>query len=318
MRKAMLLALLMLAPFLAGAAGGDLGPGIQAFEARRFEEARKFFEPRAAGDPRAAYYLGRTYVAQRQFEKGAEWLEKAVAGAPNEADYHFWLGRAYGQAAMESNLLKQAGLAKKTKAEFEKAVALDPGHLGAREDLVQYYLLAPGFMGGSLEKAREMAAEIRKRDTARGVLAQVAVHLNQKDMAAAERELKAGIAAVPGNARLRMTLGGIYQDQKRWNEAFETLEAGLRADPQNFDLLYQVGRAGAVSGQRLDRAEECLKRYLTHTPGPESAPLANAHHRLGMVYEKKGDKAKARGQYQEAVKRDPNLKEAKEALRKLG
>src|SRR5262249_30392796 len=132
-----------------------------------------------------------------------------------------------------------------------------------------------------------------------------------------ERELKAAVQESPANPKARLALGQLYASSERWPDAFEAFEAILKADPNNWDALYQVGRTGAVSGQRLDRAEECLKRYLGHAPTPQEAPLANAHFRLGMVYEKKGDKAKARAEYQEAVRLDPHLEDAKKALEKV-
>jgi tetratricopeptide (TPR) repeat protein len=316
--------LLTLAPLVAGAAAsgvGALAPGIQHYEGQRYEEARKFFEPYAAKNPKdadAAFYLGRTLFALRQHETAAEWLEKAAALAPNRSDVQVWLGRAYGQAALRANILRQAGLAKKTRTAWEKAVALDANNLEARDLLIQYYLNAPGFMGGGEGKARAEAAEIKKRDAVRGHQAFATIALAQKDPATAERELKAAIQTAPANPRPRLLLGMFYQDQQKWEAAFETLEASLKADPDNWDALYQVGRAGALSGKRLDRAEECLKRYFGHAPGPEQAPLANAHFRLGQVYEKKGNKAQARAEYQTALKLDPNLKDAKEALAKLG
>lgn len=317
-------ALLALAPLVTGAASGalaPLAPGIQHYEGRRYEEARKFFEPYAAKNPKdadAAFYLGRTLFALRQNEKAAEQLEKAAALAPNRSDVQVWLGRAYGQAALRANVLRQAGLASKTRTAWEKAVALDANNLEARDLLIQYYLNAPGFMGGGVDKARAEAAEIKKRDTVRGHQAFATIALDQKDPATAERELKTAIhQTAPANPRPRLLLGMFYQDQQKWDAAFEALEALLKADPDNWDALYQVGRAGALSGKRLDRAEECLKRYFGHAPGPEQAPLANAHFRLGQVYEKKGNKAQARAEYQTALKLDPDLKDAKEALAKL-
>jgi tetratricopeptide (TPR) repeat protein len=313
--------LLALVPLVAGAASGPLAPGIQHYEGRRYEEARKFFEPYAAKNPKdadAAFYLGRTLFALRQTERAVEWLEKAAALAPNRSDVQVWLGRAYGQAALEANVLRQAGLAKKTRLAWEKAVVLDANNLEARDFLIQFYLNAPGFMGGGVDKARAEAAEIKKRDAIRGHQAFATIALHQKDPATAERELKAAIQTAPANPRPRLLLGMFYQDQQKWDAAFETLEALLKANPDNWDALYQIGRAGALSGKRLDRAEECLKRYFGHTPDPEQAPLANAHFRLGQVYEKKGNKAQARAEYQTALKLDPNLKDAKEALAKLG
>jgi tetratricopeptide (TPR) repeat protein len=305
---------------MAGAASDALAPGIQLYDARRFEEARKFFEPYAAKNPKdadAALYLGRTLFALRKTEPAAEWLEKAAALAPRRSDVYLWLGRAYGQAAVGASVFRQPGLAKKTRAAWEKAVALDPNNLDARDSLIQFYLLAPGFMGGGVDKAREQAAEIRKRDAIRGHLASVTIAFDQKDTAAAERELKVAIQEAPADPRARLSLALLYQAQEKWAAAFDILEALLKADADNYDALYQVGRAAALSGQRLDRAEECLKRYLGRAPGPQSAPLANAHFRLGQVYEKKGSKSQARAEYQAALKLDPNLKEAKEALAKL-
>ncbi len=316
-------ALLALVPFAAVAvvaASGPLAPGIQHYEERRYEEARKFFEPYAAKNPKdadAAFHLGRTLFALRQHEEAAEWLEKAAALAPNRSDVQVSLGRAYGQAALRANILRQAGLAKKTRTAWEKAVALDANNLEARDLLIQYYLNAPGFMGGGVDKARAEAAEIKKRDAARGHQAFATIAMSQKDAAAAERELKAAIQAAPANPRPRLILVIFYQDQQKWDAAFETLEAWLKGDPDNWDALYQVGKTGALSGKRLDRAEECLKRYFQHKPGPEDPPLANAHFRLGQVYEKKGNKAQARAEYQTALKLDPSLKEAKDALAKL-
>src|SRR5581483_10765115 len=91
-------------------------------------------------------------------------LQKAVVATPNDAQAHYLLGVAYGKLAMRSNVLRQATLAHRTRDEFEKAVALDPDHVRAHFCLVQYYTLAPNFMGGSIDVAREHAAEIAKRD----------------------------------------------------------------------------------------------------------------------------------------------------------
>ena len=178
----------------------------------------------------------------------------------------------HGQFAMQASVFKQAGLAKKCKAAWDKAVVLDPNNLDVREDLIQYYLRAPGFMGGSVEKAREQAAEI-KNGRVRGSLATVTVQLHQKENAAAEKELAEAIRKAPADPRPRYTLGALQQEGKRWNEAFETFEAALKTNPDDYDALYQVGKTGALSGQRLDRAEECLKRYLGHTPSQRAPAL---------------------------------------------
>lgn len=321
-RKILAVGALALGPLLAGAAPATppaLEPGVQLFEGRRYEEARKFFEGYAARSPRdadAAMYLGRTYLALRKTDPAVDWLEKAAALAPASSEKQWWLGRGYGAAALQANLFSAAGLAKKTQAAFERAVTLDPANLDARDDLILFYLQAPGFMGGSVDKAREQAAEIRKRDAFRGRVALARILLQQKDTAGAERELKAAVQESPANPKARLSLGQLYASVERWNDAFDAFESILKTNSNDWDAIYQLGRAGALSGQRLDRAEECLKRYFGHNPGSQEAPLANAHLRLGQVYEKKGDKLKARAEYQEAVRLDPGLEDAKKALAK--
>ena len=323
-RSAALAALLLVTAASAASAApvaGPLAPGIQAFEARRFEEARKFFASYAATHPSdadAAFYLGRTLLGLRKTDDAVDWLEKAAKLAPRRSDIYLSLARAYGRAAQEASLLRKPGLAKNAHAAWSKAVELDPENLDAREDLVTFYLVAPGFMGGSVDKAREQAGEIAKRDAVRGAIARANIAMNQKDAAAAERIVQEALAKHPGEPRLRQSLGLSYQTQQRWDAAFDVYEAMLAADPNAWDALYQVGRTAALSGQRLDRGAAALKRYLGHTPDQDSPPIANAHYRLGMIYEKQGNKPAARAEYQAALKLDPKLDDAREALKKLG
>ncbi|HXT51035.1 MAG TPA: tetratricopeptide repeat protein [Thermoanaerobaculia bacterium] len=300
---------------------GPLAPGIQAFEARRYEEARKFFAPYAAAHPRdadAAFYLGRTLLGLRKADEAVDWLEKAAKLAPRRSDVHLHLARAYGRAAQEASLLRKPGLAKDAHAAWLKTVELDPENVDAREDLVNFYLIAPGFMGGSVDKAREQAGEIAKRDAVRGAIARANIAMNQKDTAGAERIAQEALTKHPGEPRLRYALGLLYQAQERWDAAFEIYEAMLATDPDAWNALYQVGRTAALSGQRLDRGASALKRYLGHPQEPDAPPLANAHYRLGMIYEKQGNKTAARAEYQAAIRLDPKLDDARAALKKLG
>ena len=52
----------------------------------------------------------------------------------------------------------------------------DPDLLDARDALLKYDLAAPGFLGGSISKARDQATEIARRDSAYGRLIFAPVH----------------------------------------------------------------------------------------------------------------------------------------------
>src|SRR4051794_8181871 len=106
-----LAALTLLASIAAGAAAPALAPGIQLFESRRYEEARKFFEAYTAKnskDAEALLYLGRSWFLLRDYEKAADWLEKAAALPPARGDVQLWLGRAYARQTVEASLFGKA------------------------------------------------------------------------------------------------------------------------------------------------------------------------------------------------------------------
>lgn len=141
--------------------------GMQLFERGQLPEARQFFERFAVEHPSAslgAFYLGRISFEEQRFDQAIEWFEKAVQQMPANSDYHLWLGRAYGYQALRSNIFIQPFLARKVKTHFEQAVELNPDNIAARADLQEYYEKAPGFLGGSTEKARQQAEEIAKRE----------------------------------------------------------------------------------------------------------------------------------------------------------
>lgn len=304
---------------LAAAERPPLEEGIRLFETHKFAEARELLEPYAKEDRGGdvAYYLGRISMREQDFEKAVASLERAVQFQPESSEYHHWLGRAYGQKAIRASLLKQPFLAKKVKAHFERAVTLDPSNLDARFDLEEFYLVAPGIMGGSAEKATEQAREIRKRDTLRGYRAYGRIYEQQKELERAQQEYARALREYPQKADPYYWMSFHYQRRKDYSKAFELLEKLLKEDPSQVGAYYAIARTALVSGERLDRAEECLELYLQKEPGKDDPPLSWAHYRLGMVYEKKGDRDAAKKEYAAALRLNPSHKDAREALKKI-
>ena len=92
--------------------------------------------------------LGKTYYMEGQYRNAVNCLEKAASADPSNSGYYDWLGKAYGRRAEESSVLTAFSYANKTRAAFEKAVALDSRNLEALDDLFEYYLEAPGIVWG--------------------------------------------------------------------------------------------------------------------------------------------------------------------------
>jgi tetratricopeptide (TPR) repeat protein len=282
-----------------------------------YADARAVLLPHGGSDANAAYYLGRIEMQDDDPDKAAEWFERAVKMNPKSAVYHDWLGRAYAIQARSANLFRAASLARKTKNALETALALDPDNLDVRDDLIIYYTRAPGFLGGSKEKAREMALEIKKRNPYRGSMAAANLCAGEKDIACAERELTGMVTKYPDSAAVYASLAIFYANQKQFDKAFAVLDERLRTKPNELTTLYQVGRTASLSGQNLDRAEQALKTYLAN-PTPERGPSpAHVHYRLGIIYEKKGATDLAREEYRAALQLHPRHQDAQKALAAL-
>ena len=144
-------------------------------------------------DPQSLHLLSRVYYATERWDDAVRYGERAVALRPNDAYYRLWLAREYGEKAANSNPLTAATLARKAKNEFERAVQLDPSSVEARLDLAEYYTEAPAIMGGGLDKARDQAAEMAKRNSAKSHLILARIAMKEKQFPEAENQLRQAI-----------------------------------------------------------------------------------------------------------------------------
>ena len=261
---------------------------------------------------------GRAALTRGQTDAAVDTLEKAVAQSPNSAEAHYWLGSAYGTKAQQAGMFGAMSIVGKVKDEFEKAVALNPRYIDARFGLVEFYSAAPGFMGGDSDKALAQATEIKKLDPLMAHRAFAMVYSSQKKPDLAKKEYLDGVREQPTSPKAHQYLGQYMANtEKNYKGAFSEFEAAVKLDPAYMPALYWIGRTAGQSGENLARGEEALKKYLTYTPKENEPPLANAHYWLGMIHEKQGRKAEAKLQYETALKLNPALKQASEALKRV-
>lgn len=297
-----------------------LEKGIKLFEAKQFSEAKAIFNSiieKESKNAAAAFHLGRILFIERELDDSVDWLEKSVEYDPNNSDYHFWLGQAYGRKAQKANIFKRAYFATKTKGEFEKAVELDSTKTDARFGLLRYYLMAPGIMGGSVEKARVQAETIRSLDVILGHRAFGIFYENEDEFDKAEQEYQTAALADSGNIQLKYQLIFFYARRKQLKKVFALLEKIIKMDSTEINAYYQFGRLAARSGESLERAVECLKIYITKKPGVDDVPLSWAHFRLGQIYVKQNRKDFAKIAFEKTLQLDPTHKGARKALDKL-
>ena len=284
----------------------------------RPELAQALKDAAAAGqNARAAFLRGCERFAAGDPGKAIDEFERATKLEDGNAMYHYWVARAAGEEAGDANPLRQPGLARKAKAALERAVALAPNFIDARDGLVEFYLAAPGIMGGSVDKARAQAAEIKRIHPYRGELASLQVAQHGKDTAAVVRAYEALIASFPDSLRAYSELSQLHQARKQWDAAWRTVDAWNARMPDSWVAKYVIGRTAAESGQRGEQGERALREYITHEVGPGEPSIAAAHWRLGMILEKRGDRDAARREYEISAKLDPKLQGPKDGLARL-
>ncbi|HEX8172192.1 MAG TPA: tetratricopeptide repeat protein [Thermoanaerobaculia bacterium] len=260
---------------------------------------------------------GRAALQKGDADTAAKLFEQAVAAEPRNAVYHYLLGGAYGEQAQKSSMFSAAGLAKKALAELTKAVELDPNYTEARLGLIDYYLVAPGFMGGSRDKALAQVAEIKKRDALQGHRAMARVHTRDKKYDLARAEFVQAVREQPSSMKAHYFLAVAYVNEKNWTAAQQELDAAMKLDASYMPIYFRIGQLAARSGLNLARGEEALRKYLRYNPPIDEPGLASAWFQLGTIQEKQGKKADAKQSYVNAQKLAPSSKEVSEALKRV-
>jgi len=263
---------------------------------------------------------GRALLDSGKNDAAAKAFEKAVKLEETSSANHMWLAQALGNVARKSNVIKQGMMAGRIKKEMERARELDPRGMDPHQGLMEFYLEAPGFMGGSLDKARIEAVEIAKINKLRGHFAEVDIALHEKDSARVEREYRAAANEFPDSAVAYATLALYLANTKRNAEAFNVIDRVLARKPEPPMGLFYLGRLSIVTGTSLDRGEAALRKYITipqDTADKSRALPASAHFRLGEVLVKRGNNVEARKEFETALGMNPKLEAARNALKNL-
>ena len=310
--------ILVLASLAGVSFAADTAIGLLA--AGRVDDAISTLQQKISSTPNDAgsyNLLCRAYFALGNWDAGVSACEKAVALAPNNGEYHLWLGRIYGEKADASNFLTAAGLARKVRNEFETAVKLIPNDISARTDLAEFYLEAPGIVGGGRDKAEAQAQTLSTMDAAKGhwVIARIAE--KKKDYAVAEREYRAAIEASHGSADAWLDLALFFRHTDRFGEMEETIKQASTAPMKQPVVLMDSAETLIRSSRNYPLAVQLLRRYLDSNT-VEEAPAFKAHYLLGSALEKQGDRQGAAKEYRTALSLAKNFSAAREALNRVG
>jgi tetratricopeptide (TPR) repeat protein len=244
----------------------------------------------------ASNLLCRVHYTLKQWDAAISACEQAVEVDGKDSDYHLWLGRALGEKAARSTFLTAYSLAKRTRAEFEQAVELDPRSAEALADLGDFYRQAPGVLGGGIDKARAVATELDKVDTTRAEMLRGQIAEQQNDYAAAEAAYKMTTGSGPEQATGWASLAGFYARRQRFDEMEAAVNdiVGTAAHDKHGGVALYDGAGLLIESKRdLALAAQMLESYLAGSAKSEQAPAFIAHMRLARLKQQLGDPAAA-------------------------
>jgi tetratricopeptide (TPR) repeat protein len=270
----------------------------------------------APADAESSNLLCRAYFALEDWDRAESSCRKAVALDPDNSRFHLWLGRVYGEKADRANFVLAAPLAAKVRGEFERAVQLNPKDVDARLDLAEFYLMAPGIVGGGEQKAREQAQSIATMNPARAHWVYARIAEQKKDAATAEREYHQYIDLSKGDAEAWLNLALFLRRQKRFDEMEQAIVNLSQSPMPKLDVLVEASQMLYRADRNYPFAIELLHRYLASGP-VEAAPAFKARYLLGLLLEKQGDKAGAAQEYRASLSLVRNFGIAQQALNRV-
>ena len=315
--------LLLLALSVPGAAGPDAMSLLQNGRADQALQALNSQIQANPNDARAYNLMGRVYFQLEHWDDAIRAAEKSVALAPDVSEYHQWLGRVYGEKAEtvgRVHFISAISLVRKVKAEFERAVALDPDgkNLSARADLAEFYTEAPSIMGGDKAKAKTLAEFVLKLDPALGHSMLGRIQEKQGAKEHAEQEYKAAIEASTNLARYWISLGSFYRRAGRFDEMQSAVNKSLTARSQAGIALFDGASLLMSGGRDFPQAIKMFRQYLGLDDPAEDGPAFQAHYLLGTLLEKQGDVKAAVEEYRAALTLASEYKPAQDALARMG
>jgi tetratricopeptide (TPR) repeat protein len=214
---------------------------------------------------------------ETDYKKATDAFEKAVASEPDNSEYVHWLGRTWGRRAESANPFMAPSYASRARQYFERAVMLNPHNQEALNDLFDYCLQAPGFLGGGFQKAEAIADRIAQIDPAEGHYARAQIADKRKEFDEAEQQLRRAFELAPRQVGRVIDLAKYVAKRGRFQESEAYFAQAEKMTPNNPRILYERAETYIRNGRNLDEARALLKKYISATNlTPDDPPRSQA------------------------------------------
>ena len=265
------------------ASAADLAPALKLYQHTDYRSSLKLLTADPSPDAENYALMGKNLYMLGEYKKATEAFQKADALQPNRSEYVHWLGRTYGRRAETGNPLLASGNANKARQYFERAVELDPKNDEALNDLFDYYLQAPGFLGGGVDKAEALARKIEAISPAEYYFAQAQLSDKKKQYDKAEEQLRRAMALAPRQAGRVIDLAKYLAKRGRYQESDATFQQADKLAPGSPKVMFEKAQSFIQTKRNLDQARVLLEKYLRSDLRPDDPSKDEARKLLKQV-----------------------------------
>jgi tetratricopeptide (TPR) repeat protein len=274
---------LLLAPCLFSASLSELERALDLYQHTEYQASLNLLLPSVNRSSGEFQLIGQDYFMLGDAQKASDAFDRALALGNGSQQLYLWAGRAYGRRAETSSVLTAPGLASRARKYFETAVQMDILNKEASGDLLDYYMGAPGFMGGGASKAQELARKVSAAYPAEGEHMFAVLSEKDKDYDAAERHLRRAIQLEPAQASRVMELARFLAKRGRTKESDALFEQATGMAPQNRSIQFYRAAAYIEGNRNLGDARALLEGYLRAPLTPEDPPRQRAQELLAKT-----------------------------------
>lgn len=273
----------ILAAALGAASAPDLARARELYQRTEYQASLNVLVSLHDNSQDTLELIGQDYFMLGEYKKATDAFDHAVALGRGSSELYVWAGRAYGRRAETSGPFSAPGLASHARKYFETAVQLDISDKEATGDLLDYYLEAPGFLGGGLNKAQDLAQKVLAADPAEGQHVLAVLAEKSKDYTGAEAHLRRAIDLAPKQASRVMELARFLAKRGRVKESDGLFDQAMRMAPQDHSILFYRAQTYIEGRRNLNDARAMLQTYLRAPLSPGDPPRERAQELLSKA-----------------------------------
>jgi tetratricopeptide (TPR) repeat protein len=256
--------------------------------------------------------------SNKDTDAAIEIIRDSMDSRQDSAATWMLLSVTYNAKMNAASIFGKLGASKDLRYALERVLRLDPSREQALQYLAIYYASAPRIAGGDKERAEELMARLEKISKARWYHAKALI---AKRAGEAARMLEFYLTAIrekPNYEQVYLNAAMELDSVGRASDALLVLRNAIEFVAGSSESLYQLARLASSTQSDCDFGISSINTYLDIPVAIRRIPTAKIIYRRGLLHHCLGDDSRAMLDYRAALRLDPDLEDARNAIAAIG